>query len=313
VRRFVLKRLAAGVVLLFAISLLTFVLLSLGAGNVGRTLLGVTATTEQVAEKNHDLGIDKPLVVQYGVWLSNAVRGDLGDSWSKGDRVWSLLQYRAPITITIVGLSVLLAIILATVLGVAAALRGRGFDRATQTISTVGFAVPGYLIAFFLVWQFSIRWKIFRATGYTRPSEGTGEWLRSVTLPVLALHFASLANLMLQVRGSVKDALALDYVRTLRSRGLSSRRTVFKHILRNAAGPALAVVGVQIIGLLGGAVIVEQVFNIPGIGAYAIQAAGASDVPLVMGIVLITAVLVVVVNLIIDVLSAWLNPKMRLA
>jgi peptide/nickel transport system permease protein len=310
---YLVKRLGAGIVLLFAISTLTYTLLIIGAGDVGRQILGVNATNEQAAAYNKDLGLNRPVLVQYGDWLRKAVRGNLGSSWFKGQPVWSLLKARIPITVTIVGLSVLVAALAAAVLGVAAAVRGRKVDRGVQLLGLLGFAVPGFLIAFGLVTLFSVRFHVFRATGYVTPGESITGWLKSVTLPVISLSFATLAMVALQIRGSVRDALDLDYVRTLRSRGLSARRTVFKHILRNAAGPALSIIGVQFIGLLGGAVIIEQIFAIPGLGTTAVQASTQGDVPMVMGLVLVTAILVVLMNLLVDLFTAWLNPKVRLS
>ncbi len=311
--RFIAKRLLSGAVLIIAISAITFLLLIAGAGNVGRTKLGVNATQAQVAEYNEDLGLNRPILSQFGSWASKAVRGDLGDAWFGAETVTKSLQQRLPVTLSIVAGSLLVAAVLATVLGVAAAVIGGRLDRSVQFVGLLGFAIPGFLLAQGLVTLLAVKTHVFRATGYTNFSDSPTEWLRSVTLPIISLSFASLASLALQIRGTVRDSLELDYVRTLRSRGLSERRVVFKHILRNSAGPALSILGVQFIGLLGGAVIVEQIFAIQGLGQVAVRSASSGDIPLVMGMVLLTAVLVVAVNLIIDLLSAWLNPKARLS
>ena len=311
--KYILKRLGAGLVMLFVISSLTYVLLIAGSGDIARKVLGVNATQEQATALNAELGLDKPVLSQYGSWLSHAIRGDFGDSWFSSSTVTESLTSRVSVTLTIVGLAVLLAAIIAIIIGVAAAVFGGITDRLVQMLGLLGFAVPGFLLAFALVNVFSLRLGWFRATGYVPFSESPGDWFKSVTLPVLSLSFASLASVSLQVRGSVKDALGLDYVRTLRSRGLSYRRVVFKHVLRNAAGPSLSVLGVQFIGLLGGAVIVEQIFAIPGLGQVAVRSTSSGDIPLVMGLVVVTAVLVVTVNLVVDLLTAFLNPKVRLS
>ena len=216
-------------------------------------------------------------------------------------------------TLTIVLGAMILAAIVGTVLGVTAALRGGVVDRGAQGVGLLGFAIPGFLIAFGLISFFSIRLGWFRATGYVKPSDSISGWVKSITLPIVSLAIASLASVTLQVRGAIKDTVGLDYVRTLRSRGLSNRRVIYKHVLRNAAGPALAVIGVQFIGLLGGAVIVETVFAMPGFGQVAVNSARQGDIPLVMGLVMITATLVVIVNLVIDLLTGWLNPKARVS
>jgi peptide/nickel transport system permease protein len=180
-------------------------------------------------------------------------------------------------------------------------------------LSVLGFAIPGFLIALALVLTFSISLGWFKATGYIPIATSFTGWLSSVTLPIVALAIGTIAAVAQQVRGSVMDALQRDYVRTLRSRGLGMNRAVGKHVLRNAGGPALAVLAVQFVGLLSGAVIVEQIFALPGIGQMAVQATSAGDIPIVMGLVIVTALIVVIVNLIIDLAQAALNPKVRLS
>lgn len=311
--KYILKRLASGVVLIAAISTITFLLLSIGAGDVGRSRLGVSATQEQVDELNEELGRNDPVLVQYGRWVKGAVQGDLGDSWFGTQSVVDTIKDRAPITLTLIVGSLALAAVLSIVLGVLAAMRGGVTDRIVQFIGVVGFAIPGFLIAFVLVVVFAIEFNIFRATGYTRPEDSLSEFARSVTLPIVALATASLAALSLQIRGTVRDTLDRDFVRTLRSRGIGHRSVVYKHVLRNSAGPALAILGVQFIGLLGGAVIIEQIFGIQGIGKTAVDSATQGDVPVVMGLVVFTAFMVVVVNLAVDLVNGWLNPKVRLS
>jgi peptide/nickel transport system permease protein len=215
--------------------------------------------------------------------------------------------------LTIVGGSLLVAVVAATALGIAAATLGKRVDRSAQLVGLIGFAIPGFLVAEILVLLFAVKFQVFRATGYTKFSDSPTEWIRSVTLPIVSLSLASLASLALQIRGSILDILDRDFVRTLRSRGLGGRRLMIRHVLRNAAGPALSIVGVQFIGLLGGAVIVELIFAMPGLGIAAAQAGAQGDAPVVMGIVLVTAVLVVLVNLVVDLLTAWFNPKVRLS
>jgi peptide/nickel transport system permease protein len=309
--RYVLRRLLAGVVLLLVISFLAYTLLIVGAGDVARKIMGINATQEQVAARNEELGLNRPILSQYGSWLRNALVGDFGDSWFSAESVTKTLSSRISVTLTIVLGAVILAAIVGTVLGIIAAVRGGVVDRGAQGVGLVGFAIPGFLIAFALISLFSIRLGWFRATGYVRPSDSISEWAKSITLPIISLALASLASVTLQVRGAVKDTLGLDYVRTLRSRGLSSRRVIYKHVLRNAAGPALSIIGVQFIGLLGGAIIVETVFAMPGLGQVAVNSTIAGDIPLVMGYVIVMAVLVVVVNLVIELLTGWLNPKVR--
>ncbi|WP_213815447.1 ABC transporter permease [Glaciihabitans sp. dw_435] len=310
---FILRRIVSGVVLVFVISTVAYFLLYLGGGDIARRILGQSATPETVAEKTHALGLDRPLIVQYGDWLAHALRGDFGASWFTGEPVATAITSRLAVTLSIVIGATLISAVVAVVLGVLAATRRGWIDRVVQVISILGFAVPGFLIALGLVLIFAINLGWFAPTGYVPIETSFSGWIGTVTLPIVALSIGGIAAIAQQVRGSVIDALRQDYVRTLRSRGLSSGRVIYKHVLRNAGGPALAVLAVQFAGLLGGAVIVEQIFAIPGIGQVSVSATSQGDIPLVMGLVLATAALVVIINLLIDLLQGFLNPKVRLS
>jgi peptide/nickel transport system permease protein len=310
---FILRRLASGVVLIFVISALAFSLLYANSENIARRILGQNATAELVVRKTEELGLDRPLWEQYVGWLGNAVQGQFGRSWFTGELVTTGVTSRFAVTLSIVLGATILAALIGVLLGVIAATRGGWIDRVVQVLSILGFAIPGFLVALGLVLFFSIELNWFKATGYIPITRSFGGWLSSVTLPIIALAVATIVVVAQQVRGSVTDALGRDYVRTLRSRGLSMRRVVAKHVLRNAGGPALAVLAVQFIGLLGGAVIVEQIFAIPGLGQLAVSSTVKADIPMVMGLVVATAVLVVVVNILIDLAQAALNPKVRLS
>jgi peptide/nickel transport system permease protein len=180
-------------------------------------------------------------------------------------------------------------------------------------VSLVGTAIPGFLIALGLVVVFAIDLGWVAPTGYVQFTTSPQGWVGSIILPVIALSLGGIAGVTQQIRGSMLDSLRQDYVRTLKSRGLSSRSVVLKHVLRNAAGPGLAVLGVHFVGLLGGVVIIEQIFAIPGIGQVAVTATSQGDIPLVMGLVVATAILVVLLNLVVDLAQGWLNPKVRLS
>lgn len=310
---FIVRRILAGVVLLFVISMLAFGLLYLDSTNIARRILGQNATAELVLQKSAELGLDRPLFVQYGDWLVRALTGDFGRSWFNGQLVSVSLSGRLAVSLSIVIGATIVSAVIAVVLGVLAARRGGWVDAVVQFVSIIGFAVPGFLIALYLVLIFAINLGWFKATGYVPITQSFGGWLGSVTLPIVALSLGAIAAVAQQVRGSVSDALSRDYVRTLRSRGLSSTSVVYKHVLRNAGGPALAVLAVQFIGLLGGAVIVEQVFALPGMGQLTVQATAQGDIPVVMGVVIAFAAIVIIVNLLIDLAQAALNPKVRLS
>ncbi|RWZ50821.1 ABC transporter permease [Labedella phragmitis] len=311
--RFILRRLLVGLVLVIAVSALAYTLLYANSDNIARRILGQNATAELVARKAAELGLDRPLWQQYSDWFVHAVQGQFGRSWFTGELVATGVTSRLSVTLSIVIGATILSAVVGVVLGVLAATRGGWVDRLVQFVSILGFAIPGFLVALGLVLVFSLQLGLFKATGYVPPTSSIAGWLSSVTLPVVALALGTIVVVAQQVRGSVADARERDYVRTLRSRGLSSRRVVARHVLRNAAGPALAVLAVQFVGLLGGAVIVEQIFAIPGLGQLAVSSTVKADIPMVMGLVMATAVLVVLVNLVIDLAQAALNPKVRLS
>jgi peptide/nickel transport system permease protein len=288
-------------------------MLYIGGGDIARRLLGENAAPEVVAQKAAELGLDQPFFVQYLDWLGGAIRGDLGASWFTSQAVVVDLSSRLPVTLSIVIGAVILAAVVSVILGVLAATRGGWIDGLVQFISVIGFSIPNFLIALMLVIVFAINLGWFNATGYVTFATSPAGWVASVTLPIIALSLATIATVTQQIRGSVLDAMTRDYVRTLQTRGLSSRTIVLQHVLRNAGGPALAVLAVQFIGLLGGAIVIEQIFALPGIGQLTVQATTLGDIPVVMGVVMITAIIAVIVNLAIDLAQAALNPKVRLS
>lgn len=310
---FIARRVVSGVVLIAAISVIAFLLLYAGGGDIARQLLGNEASAVAVAQKTQELGLDRPVAAQFFDWASRAVTGDFGASWFTSQPVTEAITSRISVTLSLVLGATLLIAIVSIVLGVLAATRGGWIDRVVQGVSLTGAAIPGFLVALALVLVFAINLQWFQPTGYVQATTSVSGWLASVTLPVIALALGGIDAVTQQVRGSMLDALSRDYVRTLRSRGIPTGRVVYRHVLRNSAGPALAVLGVQFVGLLGGAVIIEQMFAIPGIGQVAVTATSQGDIPLVMGLVVVTAMLVIFLNLIVDLLQGWLNPKVRLS
>ena len=288
---FILRRLLSGVILIAVISFLAFVLLYASGGDIARRILGENATAETVAKKTEQLGLDEPLLQQYWNWVTSALTGDMGRSWFTGELVSTSVSNRLTVTLSILIGATLVSAVFAVVHGILAARRGGWVDGSVQVISLIGFAIPGFLIALGLVLVFAINLGWFKATGYVPLTTSVVGWLSSVTLPIVALSIGAIAAVSQQVRGSVID----------------------RHVLRNAGGPALAVLAVQFIGLLGGAVIVEQVFAIPGMGQLTVRATTLGDIPVVMGVVIAVAIIVVIVNLLIDLAQAALNPKVRLS
>ncbi|MFJ6513370.1 ABC transporter permease [Streptomyces sp. NPDC091406] len=310
---FIARRIAAGALLLLVISLLSYLLLSIPDLDVGRQLLGQGADQAAVDAKNASLGLDRPVLVQYADWLAHAVRGDLGTSWFTSEDVATTVSSRLPVTASLMVGVTLVATVVSFLLGVWAGVRRGAVDRFVQVLGVVGYALPGFLVTLVIVLVFAVNLNWFPAIGYTPFAASPSGWLSTITLPVLSLSVASVAGVSQQVRGAVIDVLRQDYVRTLRARGLPMSRIVFRHVLRNASAPALSVLGMQFVGLLGGAVLVEQIFGLPGIGSMTVTYTTRGDVPVIMALVMLTVVGVVLINLLVDVMIGWLNPKARVA
>lgn len=310
---FVLRRIAAGLFLLLVISFLSYTLLSIPHLDVGRQLLGQWAAQDLVDAKNAALGLDRPALVQYLDWLAHAVRGDLGTSWFTSENVLQAIANRLPVTISLMLGVTLVTAVAALLLGVWAGVRGGAVDRFVQVFAVIGYALPGFLVTLVIVLVFAVRLRWFPAIGYVGLGESFTGWLSTVTLPVVSLSIGAVAGVAQQVRGSVIDVLRQDYVRTLRARGLPPSRIVFRHVLRNASVPALAVLGMQFVGLLGGAVLVEQIFGLPGVGSMTVTYTTRGDIPVIMALVTFTVIGVILINLVVDVLIGWLNPKARIA
>ncbi|SDP17029.1 peptide/nickel transport system permease protein [Arthrobacter sp. ok909] len=311
--RFIAKRLGSGLVVLVVVSALTFFLLYISSGSIARNILGDQATAEQVAMKEHELGLDQPLVARYLAWVVDALSGNLGASWFSSEPVANSLASRIPVTMTMVFAAMILIAICAALIGVLAAVKRGWVDRVVQVGAIIGDSVPGFVIGVILVTLLAIQLGLFPATSTISPDSGPDAWVYSMALPVIALLINGVTGGAQQIRSAVIKQLERDYVRTLRSRGISEREILFKHVLRSAAPAGLTVLSLQLIGMLGGVVIIEQIFALPGMGPLAVAATGQSDLPVVMGVVMYTVVVVIVVNLLVDILNGWLNPKVRVS
>ena len=306
------RRILSGAVLIVLVSAITFWLLSFSFDNIIASRLGQAANPETVAAMKHELGLDRPLIVQYGEWFGNLFRGDFGSSFYTGQPVLDAVPPRLAVTMSVVIPSLLISGVIAVLLGVVAASRGGWIDRVVQGMMLSGYLIPGLLVAILLVSVFAVTFGWLPAGGYTRPQDDLGAWARSITIPVIALCIGGAANIATQVRGTMIDELRKDYVRTLRTRGLSPAAIVIRHALRNAAGPALTVLGLEFISMFGGALIIEQVFALPGFGIYSFNAALQGDFPVLMGLTIFAVGITVGVNLLTDLANGWLNPKARI-
>jgi peptide/nickel transport system permease protein len=306
-----LKDLVRSLGVMLVVTFATFALMYANSRGIAQATLGLSATPEDVERQVAELGLDRPLLAQYGDWLTSAVTGDLGTSLYTSESVVSALSTRVPVTLTLVVITLLLTAVLSVTLGVTAAVRGGWADRTVQFFSVLGAAIPPYVVAIVLVFGFAVAWRLLPATGYVPLGQSPTEWARSIALPVGALLVGAVAGVASQFRTAVLDTLGRDYVRTLRARGVREREVIFRNVLRNASAPGLTALSLTMIGLLGGAVFIEQVFALPGMGELAISAGQISDVPMVMGTVLVTIVIVLVVNFLGDLAVFLLNPKAR--
>ena len=309
---FIAKRLVSAVGLVLLVTFVTFALVFSNGMAIARTLLGNSVSEAEVVAKYRDLGLDQPVVQQYGQWLGAALTGNLGRSYVSGEVVAEAIMTRLPVTLTLVLLTLLFALVISVGLGVAAAVKGGWVDRVLQVVSVVGGAIPQFIVAVFLVVTFAVTWRLLPATGYVSPDVDPVMWALSLVLPVTAILVGAAASGSIQIRGRMLDELRKEYVATLRTRGISERSVLFKHALRNAAGPGLIGMGILAIGKLGGSVLIERVFALPGLGMLANTSTVSGDIPMLMACVLFTILVVVVINLVIDLLLGVLNPKVRL-
>lgn len=308
---FLIRRLGAGVALVAIVTALTALFIYSGGTDIARNILGNTASEEQVRIRASELGLDRSPVDQYLTWLGGAIQGNLGKSYFNSEPVVQALSNRIPVTLSIVIGAVVFTALISALLGVLAAVRRGWIDRLVQVFNVVAGALPTFWVGLVLVAVFAIQLRWFPATGYTPPAVDPVRWILGLALPVTALVIGSLGAAAI-VRSSVIDILRLDFVRTLRAHGLSTTQVLFRHVFRNAAPPFLTIISLQFIGLMGGAVVIERVFAIPGLGLLATDAAQRGDVPIVLGVVTVTVLVIVMVNLIVDLLNGWLNPKARL-
>ncbi|HWL45148.1 MAG TPA: ABC transporter permease [Ilumatobacter sp.] len=307
------RRAASVVPILVLLSILVFGLVWATPGDPAVALAGgPQASPALVAEIRESLGLNDPVPTQYGRWLGRAVQGDLGTSLFTKQPVTSAILDRAPVTFSVTGLAFVFAMIIAVPAGfVAATRRGKWQDSLATGVASLGLATPSFLLGLVLVLVFALRLDWFPATGYTKPSEGVFEWLRGLVLPALTLGALLAAESMRQLRAALCEVLEQDFIRTARAAGLRQRAVLFRHASRNAAGPVVTVMGLQAAYLLGGSIIVERLFFLPGLGSMAVEAVFNRDIPVLQGIVLFAGVLVVLVNLAVDLICAWLNPKLR--
>lgn len=306
-------RLIGSLVLLVIVPTVTFFVQGVASSNVARTVLGLNASQAQVDAFNHRLGLDQALIVRYFHWLGGAVHGDLGVSYTTGQSVQSILAPRLDVSLSLIIGSVLVFTVAGIILGVLSATGGKIVGQVIDGISAIGIAVPNFWLAVILITVFAVRLPLFPATGYVPFAQDPNMWLSSLVLPVIALAFGGVTAVAKQTRDQMLLAVSSPFARTLRANGASQFSLVYKHALRNAAGPVVTVLGIIFVGALSGTVIIENIFVLPGLGSQALQSSLQADLPVIQGISLYFTVIVVIVNVLVDIANAILNPKVRTA
>lgn len=311
VRR-ILNLVAITAAVLLLASVITFALGAMAKTNPAAAVLGETATEADIARLDHQFGLDRPLVVQYADWLGSALQGDLGVSWFTTVPVADSIAQALPVDLSIALLAVVLAILIGGAAGIGAALSNGGvFDRAVTVVCSLLGTLPPFVIGMALIVVFAVKAKLLPAGGYVPIGENPAEWLRFAILPSLALSLDVAASIARQLRTSLVGALRENYAIGAQMRGFGRRRVLFGHVLRNAAAPTLAVIGLAIPLVIGGAVMTEKLFGLPGIAQLALQSSEKGDVPVVLGTLLVTAVVVVIASLVVNVAQAALDPAAR--
>ena len=320
-RAYLTRRVLSMVPTLLLIFVVTFCIIRLAPGDPASLAAitgdagadGMNEQMQKVIEaKKKLLGLDRPILMQFGIWFSNVAQGDLGESFYYKTGVATLIGQRLEPTLSLAALTILIAIVTAVPLGVLAAWRFGGWlDRALMGFSVLGFSVPVFVLAYILIWLVSLKLGWLPVQGYQRIAGGLGPWLYHLALPSITLSVLYIALIARVTRASVMDALGEDYIRTARAKGLPEVRGLVRHALANAAVPIVTVIGIGIALLIGGVVVTESVYAIPGLGRLTVDAVLARDFPTVQGLILFFSFIYVLVNLLVDLSYVFLDPRIR--
>ncbi|WP_153502757.1 ABC transporter permease [Cumulibacter manganitolerans] len=305
------RRLAATIPLLIVVSFLIFCLILL-TGDPATQLAGQNPTQEKIDQVREQLGLNDPFFHRYWDWLSSAFQGDFGKSLFTHESVMSSIMSRLPVTLSLVVVSLLIAILLGVALGLVAGLHpGTWIDRAATVTASIGVAIPYFWVGMMLVLAFAIDPQILPAVGYVNLTDDPVQWFLHLVLPALSLSIAPMAVIARQTRASVATVMNEDYIRTANAKGLARTRVIAKHALKNAAVPVVTVFGLEANRLIGGTVVIENLFVLPGLGQLAYQSVFQRDFPMVQGVLLFTAIMVLLINLLVDISYGYFNPRIR--
>jgi peptide/nickel transport system permease protein len=309
---YIVRRLLSMVPVIAIVALFVFLLLHLAPGDPAAIMAGDNATPDNIAQIRQKLGLDEPLWRQFIVWIASLAQGNLGNSMFWGDPVTTLIAQRAEPTISLAAMTITFAVVIAIVLGVvAAANAGTGIDRFVMGFAVMGFSVPVFVVGYLLIFLFAIELRWLPVQGYTPIAEGILPWLRNLVLPTVALGLAYVALIARITRATMLDVLSEDYMRTARAKGVAAMPLLLKHALKNAAVPIVTVIGIGVALLIGGVVITETVFNIPGIGRLVVDAITRRDYPIIQGVIMVFSGVYVLVNMLVDLSYTFFDPRIR--
>ncbi len=311
--RFLLQRLAAVLPVLLIVSIIVFLILRLAPGDPAAVIAGNSATTQEIEQVRESLGLNRSLPMQYVVWAGKVLQGDLGFSFYLTQPVTKLIAQRIEPTLSLAFGTIVLAVLVAVPLGTLAAWRMGGWlDRVLSAFSVLGFSVPVFVVGYLLILLFSMQLGWLPVQGYKRIfEEGVLLWARHLVLPWITLAMIYVALIARVTRASVSESLTEDYIRTARAKGIAERAVLMRHALANAAVPIVTVIGIGVALLIGGVVVTETVYAIPGLGSLTVEAVLNRDFPVIQGVVLFFSVLYVVINLLVDVSYLFLDPRIR--
>ena len=312
-RAFILRRLMETAVSVFIVTIIAFSLVQLVPGDPVLSLVGTETHEEEIQRLRKEMGFDKPLVLQYAHWISKVAQGDLGMSLRYKERVNRLIAQSAPISLFLGAVSFVIGMVIGIPAGIITAVRrGKLLDSVITACSNIGIAVPVFWLGVLLIYVFGVHLGWLPVSGYTSPFENLGLSLRKMVMPVACLSLFQIAILARQTRSSMLEVIQQDYIRTAWSKGLSERIVIIRHALKNAFIPVITVGGVLVAQLVGGAVLTETIFNIPGMGRLIVTGVLQNDYVVVQGCTLVVALVVAFINLIVDISYAWLDPRIRL-
>lgn len=309
---YLIKRILALVPVLLLVSIFVFLLLRLTPGDPAAILAGDAATTEQLDRIREAMGLNEPILTQYFTWMGKILQGDLGVSLISGVPVLDMVSQRIGPTISIAVLTIIIAVLVAIPMGVVAAWRHRSWiDYLVMSFSVLGFSVPVFLVGYVLLLIFSVNLGWLPVQGFKPISSGFGSFMERAILPAVTLASIYITLIARMTRAAMLDVLGEDYIRTARAKGVSDRRLLFVHALKNAAVPVVTIVGTGFALLISGVVVTESIFNIPGIGRLTVDAVLARDYPVIQAMILLTSALYVFVNLLIDLSYTLFDPRIR--